>query len=500
MKDLLKSTKFYIVLAVLIGICVRLYGLDIQGLWFDEAVSLATASTHTLQAFLHKLSIDFHPPLYPIFLYFWVKIFGTTEIALRLPSAIAGILTLFPMYFLSKKVFNKYIATSATILTSFSCAAVLYSQEMRDYSFLLFFSALSTLLWLNILKKVSGKGMMPTEGTVESYSLKTYFQDISWKELWIYGLACIVTLYTHYFGILLISCQFVYLLSAAFIFKKVNSIRKIVLLSFVLFLLFLPWYNFFLHSARGLPDLSEWLNKPNFASLICLTDFVFNKKLIILLFIPVLLKIKNLKFDILLSGLLYLLIIPVITVFLMARFSSLNYFFPRYFMIIIPSAYLIISILLTESLNGITSNIFVFIVSFVSLLLFLFVPGNNFLNPDYTFYGPYKQQWREVQKYVSEKYRQDSAILLDRNPEYFSYYFNRFNKTNIKYNVIICHDSMLLNSEAIKLRKNKKVKRIFIISDYVKIPQRTITEIEAQHAKCSIKSFTQVYLYDCRFD
>ena len=101
-----KLHNIILLMAVLIGIFVRLYGLDIQGFWFDELAVVYPMTSKTSAAFSELILSDLHPPLYPLILYYWVKIMGSSEIIIRLPSAIAGILSIFAMYFLGKKVLN----------------------------------------------------------------------------------------------------------------------------------------------------------------------------------------------------------------------------------------------------------------------------------------------------------------------------------------------------------------------------------------------------------
>ena len=50
---------------------------------------------------------DYKPPLYAYLAAPFVKLMGLTELAVRLPSAILGIFTIFVTYLLTKKIFFK---------------------------------------------------------------------------------------------------------------------------------------------------------------------------------------------------------------------------------------------------------------------------------------------------------------------------------------------------------------------------------------------------------
>ena len=119
-----KIQNILLIAVLLIGISLRFYKLDMQSLWFDELI-IATISQfkHAKDVIIDWIISDVHPPLYFLFMYFWGKIVGTSETMLRLPSAIAGTITLFVVYFLTKRSFDKYIAVSVTILFALSAMA-----------------------------------------------------------------------------------------------------------------------------------------------------------------------------------------------------------------------------------------------------------------------------------------------------------------------------------------------------------------------------------------
>ena len=94
----LDSSRIWLILIILLGSAVRLYRLDYQSLWFDESLSMALASAPL------KLSIEAtlaeglqHLPLYYLLLRIFVWI-GRSEMVLRLPSAVCGVLA-FPLIY-----------------------------------------------------------------------------------------------------------------------------------------------------------------------------------------------------------------------------------------------------------------------------------------------------------------------------------------------------------------------------------------------------------------
>src|SRR3990172_4214446 len=77
---------------VFLGLALRMYRIDHQSLWGDEAFSL-TVSRLPLSDMTGKLVRDFvHPPLHYYMLHAWFKWFGFGGFQARLLSAVFGTL------------------------------------------------------------------------------------------------------------------------------------------------------------------------------------------------------------------------------------------------------------------------------------------------------------------------------------------------------------------------------------------------------------------------
>ena len=87
-----------IILILLLGLGLRVINLN-QSLWLDEAIEILGVGENSFVTLLTTYSIgDFHPPLYHYILKVWDSIFGHSEIASRLPSAMFGVATVFFVY------------------------------------------------------------------------------------------------------------------------------------------------------------------------------------------------------------------------------------------------------------------------------------------------------------------------------------------------------------------------------------------------------------------
>jgi len=120
-----------IYLILILGLILRLISLN-QSLWLDEATTALVAKMPIYDFFTKFMPADFHPPLYYMIVSLWSKVFGYSEIALRIPSIIFGVLTIYIVYLIAKQARLKYPLLPALFLAT-SGLHVYYSQEARMY-------------------------------------------------------------------------------------------------------------------------------------------------------------------------------------------------------------------------------------------------------------------------------------------------------------------------------------------------------------------------------
>lgn len=217
------SERLYFWIAIGIvcfGLSLRLIGLD-KGMWIDEYSSLRKVSVNN---FLYQLRTDTHPPLYIILLKLWSFI-STKEEFLRFFSVLFGIGTLVVVM----KWIKQY-SLLGSLLAGLYCATLpkmlQYSQEIRNYSLFLFFTALSFLFASYIISKPE--------------KLSGYI-----------GLAfCLsAAVATHLLGMVLLMSIFVYVVLVPSTLNKLKIKRT--LLAFVIpFCMFLFFYYFFLQKIK----------------------------------------------------------------------------------------------------------------------------------------------------------------------------------------------------------------------------------------------------------
>ncbi|NMC36070.1 hypothetical protein GYA49_03410 [Candidatus Beckwithbacteria bacterium] len=155
-KHFLQSYGMYVVL--LVALLLRLPYIN-QSLWLDEAIeALAVRDNSLPQLFTSFMPGDFNPPLHYILLWGWVRMFGSSEIALRLPSVLLGVGVVWFGLTLLKQMLPKKIELQVAggLLLATSPLLIYYSQEARAYMLATFLASWSMLsLWQYIQEKKS---------------------------------------------------------------------------------------------------------------------------------------------------------------------------------------------------------------------------------------------------------------------------------------------------------------------------------------------------------
>ena len=117
-----------------------------QSLWRDEAFSALVAQrpiTWIVQ------SVTFEPPVYYTLLHYWIRIFGTSEIALRSLSLVGFALATGIVIQWSEKLFRKsWLSVLLPLLFFFNPMLLYYAFEVRTYGWYIFFATLSMYAYL----------------------------------------------------------------------------------------------------------------------------------------------------------------------------------------------------------------------------------------------------------------------------------------------------------------------------------------------------------------
>lgn len=271
-----------------------------QSLWGDEAFS-AILSMKKVSEIISIITRDTSPPLFNLTEHFWYKIFGTSEVAIRLLVFSYFLIAVYFVYKIGVHFWDRKTGLIAATLTFLNTFLFAYGFEGRMYSLLL---ATVTASFYFFIKK-------------------------NWVG---YVITTTLALYSHHFSIFAIFVQGLWFLKEFFLGDRRTSIS--ILKSFIaIVILYSPWL-IPLYNQIGMVGGGFWLGRPNIKDLGQLTSKYLSLSLALLV-------LRNWGKNFGKSAILILwFAVPVVATWLLSqKFQSI--FFDRYLLYTIPAAMLL---------------------------------------------------------------------------------------------------------------------------------------------------------------
>jgi len=403
-----------ILLILFVGLVLRLINLN-QSLWLDEAINAVFVRSQSLNSLIFNYSLsDFHPPLYFILMRGWVLLFGSSEIALRIPSVIFGVASIYIVYKIGKALFEEKTALIAATLLSVAPLHIYYSQEARMYMMAFFFATASAYFFIMILK-----------------------QDkfINWVG---FIVSSALMLYSDYLPYLMIPTYLTYV----FVFRKriTQSTIKSFIPAFLLIIIFTsPWFLVFpkqlatgLSAAAASPSWAQVVGAPQLKTLaIAFVKFTIgrisidNNLIYALTFAPVgifvslLFIFSTFRASRLRSFLYFWFFLPIIFAFIISFFIPIFSYFRLIFVL---GAFYLIWASAVNTVNWTLPTrvllIIAIAISLISSIIYL-------LSPKFQ-----RENWKQAAAYVSKNAGKNSVVLFEST--YTLAPFDYYNTQNIE--------------------------------------------------------------------
>jgi hypothetical protein len=386
-----------------IGLVLRIYRLEAQSIWRDEAISWSFARQPTVDAVLSMLAVgDLHPPLWYLILHQFIQWFGESEFSLRFPAMLCGVLVIPIGFLLGVYLFNNRFGLLNALILSLSPFLIRYSQEARHYSLLAFVAGL------------------------------TIYAFVRWhtqkKTPWLLGfsLAMTATLYTHNWGFFLLVTLNLLAFGSLLIDKRQRMYLGFWLVANLLIcVLYLPWLPVLL---RQLRYQTAWMAQEYSAAQLLLQTLqawtagwratAFYLVLLILGILPVTCTFKpfrlrlndHAKTTVLLTCVCF---IPLLIALVLSEIKPI-YKPDRYTIMVFPA----FSLLFTAGIAALRKPWLVGLVTTLVVLLWL-------RKDLYYLTEPYKSPARDVAAYVTEYIDPDDVLVFAPDPigQSFNYYF-----------------------------------------------------------------------------
>ena len=368
----------------------------------DEFSALFRTQYHTFHdLILYGVKLnDSHPAGVQVFLYYWIKLFGIHEIAIKLPFALLGVGSVWLAYRLATRWFNK---TTGLLTASFLAViqyTVFYSQLARPYSAGLFFTLLSVWFWSKIVFE-------------KDQRLTTFLYFV---------LASAANAYIHAFTLYFLLIQ----LATGIFFLRKKQLLHYLYACVVIGILYLPHVPIFLAQlSRG--GIGDWLHTPSPWFLIHYFFYLFQYSygfLLLILGITLYLSIKHFNKNRQQNRLRIVAVVWFFVAYLTAYFYSILrtpviQFSTLYF--VSPFAVMVVfSFIKPLHWKVNLTAILMIMVSGVFVLLF----GRHY------YQEMYKQGFDEIPKEVvadlhALKHQKNAVILQAPDTRMFDYYFKK---------------------------------------------------------------------------
>ena len=173
---------------LLLAFGLRVHLLGNQELRGDEAFNYGFAQLQPAEVIPELISQgDPHSPLPYLALNVWTRLAGISEFSLRYLSAVAGVLLVATLYALGRRMAGRPAGVLAAALAAVSPGLIWLAQDTRtQYALVMLFASLATLILVTPTRKPA----------------------VYWG---LYLLACVLTVYSHYYGAFALASHGLYL-------------------------------------------------------------------------------------------------------------------------------------------------------------------------------------------------------------------------------------------------------------------------------------------------
>lgn len=212
-----------------------------KDIWLDETFSLGLAR-HNAKELISLTAKDVHPPLYYLFLRIAMILFPNSIGAAKIVSVVPLILIMIISLFFFSKNFTLHLTNIFNLLLASVYTVLLYSIEIRMYSWAMLFCMICLVSSYYMVKKGDFK----------------YFL--------VYILSAECGAYTQYWTAVALAINFI-LVSALCFYNDKKSFKKILLSALIGIALFLPWLQVLLSQMSKTFD-SYWIEPITFLTFV----------------------------------------------------------------------------------------------------------------------------------------------------------------------------------------------------------------------------------------
>ena len=409
MSNLIKDNKekiiniLYITIIVLGSIFVSISCFH-SNMWFDESYSVAIAN-HSFAEIWSIGSNDVHPVLYYWMIHIIIMLTNNNILFVRLFSCLPLIIMSILGYTIIRKEFGEKVGLMFSFLSLFMPVCVVYSGEIRMYTWAMLFVVIMSLYAYKILK--------------EKFCMKNWI---------IFSIFSLSSAYTHYYGLI---TAFVINMAIIifFIIKSIKSKENVeintvylknlkcnIFSAIIQIILYIPWLGTVINQAKAVSG-SFWIGDPQFLQIL---EFQFTGNLpnmeahlqpiiswsfiIIMSAYIIYLLIKNRKImkPIIITMSIYLIVVAIIL--FISKVLKRPILYPRYFLNITGLFLFSMAFIIGNDKNWIRIVASVVLIAIVATITNIGLCKTNYDNTN-----------SKPKEYIQNRIENGDILLIDNN-------------------------------------------------------------------------------------
>ena len=248
-------TRLALLVPLIVAAALRLFRVGMPALTSDESFSWRLVGS-PLPEMLRRAALDVHPPLYYFALDAWVRVWGTSPLALRGLSALLGVLAVAMAYALCVEASRfdgdglaatraRSGALLAAVLIAIQAAPIAHGRNARMYALAILLGGASSWLLLRALRGDAGQ-----------------------RRWWVaYGIAVAAFCATHYYALFTVAAQALFVTTLSRARPDAKAARRRFAAALVLAgALFSPWVPVLARQAEQVRQ-TYWIPAPTLPSL-----------------------------------------------------------------------------------------------------------------------------------------------------------------------------------------------------------------------------------------
>ena len=134
--NFLKKPRTLLFVILLGAFILRMWDIDSRDIWYDELLTIQQSEKS-----ISEINIDVPTPIHYYFVHLFL-FFGKSTMVLGLPSVIFGLLTIFLVFLVAKRIADERVGLVAAFLLAISPMHIEFSQQILFFSYFTFFSSL----------------------------------------------------------------------------------------------------------------------------------------------------------------------------------------------------------------------------------------------------------------------------------------------------------------------------------------------------------------------